>query len=67
MALYRAPRVFEQVFNLENYVDVSSLPRRMRISSFRFRKESNETLVEKPVQKETLVQLDLPDRKDLSV
>jgi hypothetical protein len=64
MALYRAPRVFEQVFNLENYVDVSSLPRRMRISSFRFRKESNETL-EKPVQKETLVQLDLPDRKDL--
>jgi hypothetical protein len=25
MALYRAPRVFEQVFNLENYLDVNAL------------------------------------------
>ena len=25
MALYRAPRVYEQVFNLENYLDVNAL------------------------------------------
>ena len=25
MALYRAPRVFEQIFNLENFLDVSAL------------------------------------------